>query len=24
VVAFYGVYRMIRPLMNDKQDRGNG
>ena len=24
VVAIYGVYRMIRPLMNDKQDRENG
>ena len=24
VVAFYGVYRMIRPLMNDKQDKENG
>jgi ATP synthase protein I len=23
-VAFYGVYRMIRPLMNDKQDKENG
>jgi len=21
VVAFYGGYRMIRPLMNDKQDK---
>jgi ATP synthase protein I len=24
VVAFYGLYRMLKPLMNDKQDRGNG
>ena len=24
VVAFFGVYRMIRPLMNDKQDKENG
>ncbi len=24
VVAFYGIYRMVRPLMNDKQDRKNG
>lgn len=24
VVAVYGVYRMIRPLMNNKQDRENG
>ena len=24
VVAIYGVYRMIRPLMNDNQDRENG
>ena len=23
VVAFYGVYIMLRPLMNDKQDKGN-
>ena len=23
-VAVYGVYRMIRPLMNDKQDKENG
>jgi len=23
-IAFYGVYRMIRPLMNDKQDKENG
>jgi len=24
VIAVYGVYRMIRPLMNDKQDKENG
>jgi ATP synthase protein I len=24
VVACFGVYRMIRPLMNDKQDKENG
>ena len=24
VVAVYGVYRMIRPLMNSKQDKENG
>lgn len=24
VVAVYGVYRMIRPLMNNKQDKENG
>ena len=24
VIAIYGVYRMIRPLMNDKQDEENG
>ena len=24
VVAFYGVYQMVRPLMNDKQDKENG
>ncbi|MBN1176633.1 MAG: AtpZ/AtpI family protein [Dehalococcoidales bacterium] len=24
VVAVYGVYRMIRPLMNDRQDKENG
>ena len=24
VVAFYGVYQMIRPLMNDEQDKENG
>jgi ATP synthase protein I len=24
VVAIYGVYRMIRPLMNNKQDKENG
>lgn len=23
VVAFYGVYIMLRPLMKDKQDKGN-
>ena len=23
VVAFYGVYTMLRPLMDDKQDKGN-
>jgi len=23
-IAIFGVYRMIRPLMNDKQDRENG
>jgi F0F1-type ATP synthase assembly protein I len=23
-VAVYGVYRMIRPLMNDKKDKENG
>lgn len=23
-VAFYGVYRMIKPVMNDKQDKENG
>jgi ATP synthase protein I len=23
-VAVYGVYRMIRPLMNNKQDKENG
>jgi F0F1-type ATP synthase assembly protein I len=23
-IAIYGVYRMIRPLMNDKQDKENG
>ncbi len=23
VVAFYGVYLMLRPLMDDKQDKGN-
>lgn len=23
VVAVYGVYRMIQPLMNDRQDREN-
>jgi ATP synthase protein I len=24
VVAIYGVYRMIRPFMNGKQDKENG
>ena len=24
VVAFYGVYRMIRPLMSNRQDKENG
>ncbi len=24
VVAVYGVYRMIRPLMNNNQDKENG
>ena len=24
LLAVYGVYRMIRPLMNDKQDKENG
>ena len=24
VIAVYGVYRMIRPLMNDRQDKENG
>lgn len=24
VVAIYGVYQMIRPLMNNKQDKENG
>ena len=24
VIAIFGVYRMIRPLMNDKQDKENG
>jgi hypothetical protein len=24
VIAIYGVYRMIRPLMNDRQDKENG
>ena len=24
VVAFYGVYRMIRTVMNNKQDKENG
>jgi ATP synthase protein I len=24
VIAVYGVYRMIRPLINDKQDKENG
>ena len=23
-IAFYGVYRMIRPLMNNKRDKENG
>jgi ATP synthase protein I len=23
-VAFYGVYRMIKPVMNNKQDKENG
>lgn len=23
MVAFYSVYAMLRPLMNDKQDKGN-
>jgi hypothetical protein len=23
VVAFYGVYRMIRPLMSNRQDKEN-
>jgi F0F1-type ATP synthase assembly protein I len=23
VVAFYGVYTMLRPFINDKQDKGN-
>jgi ATP synthase protein I len=23
VVAFYGIYIMLRPLMKDKQDKGN-
>lgn len=23
VIAFYGVYIMLRPLMKDKQDKGN-
>jgi len=23
VVAFYGVYTMLRPMMDDKQDKGN-
>ena len=24
VVAFYGVYQMIRPLMDNRQDKENG
>ncbi|OGO32701.1 MAG: hypothetical protein A2Z29_04900 [Chloroflexi bacterium RBG_16_56_11] len=24
VVAIYGVYKMLRPFMNDKQDKENG
>ena len=24
VVAFYGVYTMLRPFIDNKQDRGNG
>jgi len=24
VVAFYGVYQMIRPLMSNRQDKENG
>jgi hypothetical protein len=24
VLAIYGAYRMIRPLMNDRQDKENG
>jgi ATP synthase protein I len=24
VVAFYGLYRMIQPFMNDKHDKENG
>jgi ATP synthase protein I len=24
VVAIYGVYRMIQPLINDRQDKENG
>jgi F0F1-type ATP synthase assembly protein I len=24
VIAVYGAYRMIRPLMNDRQDKENG
>jgi len=24
VIAFYGVYRMLLPLMNNKQDKENG
>jgi F0F1-type ATP synthase assembly protein I len=24
VLAVYGAYRMIRPLMNDRQDKENG
>jgi hypothetical protein len=24
VIAVYGTYRMIRPLMNDKQNKENG
>lgn len=24
VIAVYGVYRMIRPLMNNRQDKENG
>ena len=24
VVAFYGLYRMLKPLMNNRQDKENG
>jgi len=24
IVAFYGVYRMLLPLIRNKQDKGNG
>lgn len=24
ILAFYGVYRMIRPLMNNRNDKENG
>lgn len=23
VIAFYGIYSMVRPFINDKQNRGN-